>query len=60
MKNYVDSCITYKVLLMDSGIDPKPNEEWKTFAPKKGDVAHVDEDDSDYVFDGNNWVRIEK
>lgn len=56
--NYVDSCTTYTVLLQDSGLLPKPKEDWNTFVPQKGMVAHVDEDDSNYVFDGTKWVKM--
>lgn len=60
MKEYIDSCLTYEILLQDSGLLPKPREDWNVFEPKKGDIAHVDEDDSDYEFDGKEWVKIEK
>lgn len=56
---YVDSCLTLEILKQDSGLLPKPREDWNTFTPKKGDVAHVDEDNSDYQFDGKKWVKIE-
>lgn len=60
MKNYeyVDSCRTYEILLQDSGLLPKPREDWNTFVPKKGMIAHVNEDNSDYRFDGTTWVKI--
>lgn len=60
MKEYIDSCLTYEILLQDSGLLPKPREDWNVFEPKKGDIAHVDEDDSDYEFDGKEWAKIEK
>ena len=60
MMGYVDSCRTYEILLQDSGLAPKPCEDWNTFTPREGCVAHVDEDDSDYRFDGNGWVKIAK
>lgn len=60
MKEYIDSCLTYDILLQDSGLLPKPREDWNVFEPKKGDIAHVDEDDSDYEFDGKEWAKIEK
>lgn len=57
MHNYIDSCRTLEILKQDSGLLPKPREDWNTFVPTKGDVAHVDEDDSDYGFDGEKWVK---
>ena len=60
MKNYVDSCLTLEILKQDSGLLEKPTKEWKTFTPKVDDIAHVDEDDSDYRFNGVEWVKIEK
>ena len=59
MKNYVDSCRTLEILKQDSGLLPKPTESWKTFIPKIGDIAHVDENNSDYEFNGTNWIKIE-
>ena len=56
--NYVDSCTTFTVLLQDSGLLPKPREDWNTFVPQKDMVAHVDEDDSDYRFDGTKWEKM--
>ena len=58
--DYVDSCRTYEILLQDSGLLPKPQEDWNVFEPKEGDMAHVDEDDSDYCFDGEKWVKVEE
>ena len=62
MINYVDSCLTLKILKQDSGLLPKPlfSKNWNTFVPKVNDVAHVDEDNSDYRFNGVEWVKIEK
>lgn len=60
MPNYVDSCLTLEILKQDSGLLPKPRENWNTFVPKQGDIAHVDEDNSDYQFDGERWVKIEE
>lgn len=57
MRNYVDSCRTYEILLQDSGVLPRPNEEWNVFEPKIGDIAHVDENEKDYVWDGIKWVE---
>ena len=56
--NYVDSCRTYTILLQDSGLLPKPTPTWNTFVPVKGMIAHVDEDDSNYEFDGSKWVKM--
>ena len=60
MKNYVDSCKTYEILLQDSGLLPKPKDNWNVFVPEQGMIAHVDEDNSDYVFNGTEWVKVEK
>ena len=65
--NYVDSCLTLQILLWDSGLEPAPervDEEgnpipWNTFVPKEGDVAHVDENDTDYCFIGGEWKARE-
>lgn len=57
--NYVDSCRNLEILLQDSGLLPKPKEDWNVFVPIKGDIAHVDEDYSDHGFDGKNWVKLE-
>lgn len=59
-KEYVDSCRTYEILLQDSGLLPKPKEDWNVFEPKEGDIAHVDEGDEDYRFDGSEWIKIEE
>lgn len=59
-KEYVDRCRTYEILLQDSGLLPKPKEDWNVFEPKEGDVAYVDEDDGDYRFDGSQWIKIEE
>lgn len=60
MINYVDSCLTLEILKQDSGLLPKPKPDWNTFVPVEGDIAHVDEDDSDYVFNGTEWVKREE
>lgn len=60
MKNYVDSCKTYEILLQDSGLLPKPKDNWNVFVPEQGMIAHVDEDNSDYEFNGTEWVKVEK
>lgn len=59
MVNYVDSCKTLDILKQDSGLLPKPKENWNTFVPNLGDIAHVDENNSDYEFNGSEWVRKE-
>ena len=56
--NYVDSCRTYEILLQDSGLAPKPTDTWNVFTPTEGDIAHVDENDTDYRFNGTEWVAI--
>jgi hypothetical protein len=58
MKEYADSCRTLGILKQDSGLLPKPQPTWNTFVPRKGDLAHVDEEDADYEFDGVEWVLI--
>ena len=60
MKKYVDVCMTYKILLQDSGLIPKPNENWKTFFPAKKDIAHVVNEKTDYGFNGIEWIRLNK
>lgn len=57
MKNYIDCCRTLEILKQDSGLLPKPNENWKTFTPQIGNVARVDEDNSDYEFNGTEWIK---
>lgn len=59
MKKYIDSCRTYEILLQDSGLLPKPTETWKTFVPEVGMLAYVDENESEYMFDGTNWIKVE-
>ncbi len=60
MINYVDSCLTLEILKQDSGLLPKPKPEWNVFVPVQGMIAHVDEDNSDYEFNGTEWVKLEK
>lgn len=60
MRQYVDSCLTYEILLQDSGLAPKPSDDWITFEPREGDYAHVDENDLDYVFHDGQWTETEK
>lgn len=56
MINYVDCCRTLEILKQDSGLLPKPREDWNTFVPAYMDIAHVDENDTDYIFNGVEWV----
>lgn len=58
--NYVDSCRTLKILKQDSGLLPKPRDNYNTFEPKQGDLAYVLEDNSEYEFNGQEWVKKEK
>ena len=58
MIKYVDSCRTLEILKQDSGLLPKPRPDWNTFVPQEGDVAHVDEDDKDYIFKNGEWVEF--
>ena len=60
MIQYIDSCRTLTILLQDSGLLPKPKEDWNTFTPEEGMIAHVDEDNSDYVFNGTEWIKLEE
>ena len=55
MTEYVDSCLTYTILLQDSGLLPKPTEDWITFIPEKGMYAYVDENCTTYIFNGTIW-----
>lgn len=57
---YVDICSTLEVLNQDSGLLPKPKENWNTFEPHKNMVAYVVEDNSEYRFSGTQWKKIEK
>jgi hypothetical protein len=56
-KHYVDSARTFEILNQDSGLLPKPRADWNTFVPKEGDLAYVDETDSEYIFNGSAWVE---
>lgn len=60
MIKYVESCRTLEILKQDSGLLEKPTDTWNTFIPKVDDIAHVDEDNSDYRFNGVEWVKIEE
>lgn len=57
MKNYIDCCLTLEILKQDSGLLPKPTESWNTFTPQIGDIAFVDEDKSEYEFNGTKWIK---
>ena len=57
-ENIVDNCISYDILLADSGLIPKPHPNWNTFVPKSGDVAYVEK--VKYVFNGVSWVVSEE
>lgn len=59
MKKYVDSCLNLEILKQDSGLLPKPKEDWNTFTPKDGDIAFVDKDNSEYRFNGVEWIKLE-
>jgi hypothetical protein len=58
-REYVDSCRTYEILLQDSGLLPPPQEDWNSFIPEEGMIAHVDEDNIDYRFNGTEWEKME-
>ena len=55
---YIDSARTLEILKQDSGLLPKPRENWNTFEPHEGDLAYVAEDDSVYVFNGSDWDKV--
>lgn len=55
----IDSCLTLEILKQDSGLLPKPRENWNTFVPKKGDVAFVLLEQSYYGFTGTEWLIID-
>jgi hypothetical protein len=59
MKKYVDSCRTLEILKQDSGLLPKPTEAWNTFEPQIGDLAYVSETNSEYEFNGVDWIKKE-
>lgn len=59
VEKYIDSCRTLEILKQDSGLLPKPTETWNTFEPKVGDLAYVDENRSEYEFDGTDWIKKE-
>ena len=51
----VDSARTLEILKQDSGLLPKPKEDWNTFEPQENDVAYVSEEEKYYVFKNGNW-----
>lgn len=57
-RNYVDSCRTYTILLQDSGMLPKPKENWNTFVPKEKDVAYVLEQRKNFVYHNGYWQEL--
>lgn len=59
MTKYVDSCLSLEILKQDSGLLPKPKEDWNTFIPKEGDIAFVYVDNSEYIFKEGEWVAID-
>lgn len=59
MKKYIDLCKTLEILRQDSGLLPKPTETWKTFTPQLGDIAYVNADNSEYEFNGSDWIKKE-
>lgn len=58
MREYKDSCRTYIILLQDSGLLPKPKEDWNTFTPKELDVAWVDENQKEFVYHNGYWQEL--
>jgi len=60
MRQYIDSCRTLEILKQDSGLLPKPKPTWNVFTPKEGDIAHVDENNSDYIFKSGEWKLMEE
>ena len=59
MTKYVDNARTLEILKQDSGLLPKPRGNWKTFTPKKDDIAFVSGERQEYKFDGTEWVKYE-
>lgn len=57
---YVDSCRTFTILLQDSGLLPKPRENWNTFMPQEKDVAFVDETRKEFVYHNGYWQELTK
>jgi hypothetical protein len=55
MEKVVDYAYSLEYLKMDSGLLSKPNDQWKTFVPKEGDVAYVLNDR--YVFKNGDWEK---
>lgn len=55
MNKYVDSCRTLEILKQDSGLLPKPKENWNTFVPKEDDLALAN--GKEYIFKGGEWVE---
>jgi hypothetical protein len=51
----VDHCLTLQILRWDSGIESSPISPWNTFVPEHGMIAYVTENDSYYMFTGNEW-----
>lgn len=59
MIKLIDSCLTLDILKQDSGLLPKPKENWNTFEPQVGMIAYVDKDEAFYQFDGTDWVQVD-
>lgn len=60
---FVDTCRTLDILKQDSGLLPKPTENWNTFTPEEGMLAWVFENNnarnkSIYQFKSNEWVKL--
>lgn len=55
-KKYVDYAKTLKILRQDSGLLPKPRENWNTFIPYEGDYAIAN--GIEYRFDGTDWEEV--
>lgn len=58
MKNYVDNASSLEFLKMDSGLLPKPSENWNTFEPQEGDLALVGDIDYIFIAEINDWIPV--
>ena len=60
VKKYIDVCSTYEILLQDSGLAPKPQENWNTFTPETDMLAYVITSRKTYKFNGESWVEFKE
>ena len=57
---YIDSARTLEILKQDSGLLPKPREDWNTFEPKEGMIAYVSDEQKEYIFKKGKWVEFKE